>query len=265
MDNLDKELDHLYALEPGGFVAERDRLVRDLRGAGRRDEAARVKALRKPSVSAWAINQLARRERRQVDLLLDASHRLREAQQGALAGEGRRRLDEAVRSQREALNALGEAARRILAEADRASETTLSRIMGTLQAAAVSPEGRELLARGRLAGDLKVTGFELLEPSAETRPKRQARPRRAEKAAPRRKQAARKQLEDARLRLREARARAKVAAQGVRDVEQEARQARRELARAEERLQKAQAAATEAQAAVKEAEKHLREVERSAG
>src|SRR6184192_1630123 len=134
MANLESEIDRLYALDPGEFVAERDRVARELRDAGQREEAEQVKSLRKPTVSAAAINQLARRERREVDLLLDAGHRLREAQQKLLAGDDRKSLDEARRTEREALAGLREAARRILAEEGRVSETALNRIVGTLQA-----------------------------------------------------------------------------------------------------------------------------------
>jgi hypothetical protein len=125
-------------------------------------------------MSAWAINQLARQERRDVDLLLDAGHRLLGAQQGLLAGEDRKSLDEARRTQRDALANLRQAARRILGEAGRGSEAILDRMMGTLQAAAVSSEGRELLARGRLTGDVEAKGFELLAPLAEGAPPKQA-------------------------------------------------------------------------------------------
>ena len=80
-------------------------------------------------MSAWAINQLARQERRDVDLLLDAGHRLLGAQQGLLAGEDRKSLDEARRTQRDALANLRQAARRILGEAGRGSEAILDRMM----------------------------------------------------------------------------------------------------------------------------------------
>src|SRR6058998_3424105 len=103
MENLEDELDRLYALELGEFTAERDQLARELRSGGEREHADQVKSLRKPSLAAWTINQLARRERRDVDLLLDAGHRLREAQQRLLAGEDPGSLDEARRIEREAL------------------------------------------------------------------------------------------------------------------------------------------------------------------
>ena len=56
--------DDLYGLPLDAFVPERDALAKRLRAEGRRDEAAEVKALRKPSVAAWAVNQAVRSQPR---------------------------------------------------------------------------------------------------------------------------------------------------------------------------------------------------------
>jgi hypothetical protein len=261
-DTLESELDRLYGLDPTAFVDERDQLARALRAEDRRDEAEEVKRLRKPTASAWTVNQLARQERRDVDLLLDAGHRLREAQQGVLAGSERKALDEARRTEREALTSLRKAAGRILAEAGRGSEPALNRVMQTLQAAAVSEEGRELLARGRFAGDLEATGFELLAPLAQTEAKRATRPKQS--AGPRRRerqQQQRERLEAAREELREARSTARAAEKDLRDAEREADKAQRELAEAQGRVEKSRNAAAAAHAAVSQAEEHVREAQ----
>jgi hypothetical protein len=223
-----------------------------------------VKALRKPTVSAWTVNRLAREERRQVDLLLDSGHRLREAQEGVLAGKDRTSLDEARRTEREALASLRDAAGRILAEAGRGGETALNRVMQTLQAAAVSAEGRELLARGRFSGDLEATGFELLAPLAGQTASGRKRPERKQPAGktparPRK----RKQVETARTEVREARSSARGAEKELREAEREADRVRRDLARAEEKVEKRQAAAAEARTALERAERQLREAEKA--
>jgi hypothetical protein len=232
MASLESELDRLYALEPGEFVPERDRLARELRDAGRREESEQIKSLRKPTVSAATINQLSRRERREVDLLLDAGHRLREAQQRLLAGEDPGSLDDARRIEREALGKLRRAAQRILAESGRESSTTLDRVMATLQAAAVSDEGRELLALGRLSGDLEAAGFDLLAPLTSGAPKRKRAAPKKKPAAPPKPRLDRKRLEAARAQLREAQ-------QSLRAAEREAGRARREVERAEKKLRDA--------------------------
>ena len=56
----DDAIDRLYGLPLEAFVGERDALAKELRAAGRRDEAAAVKALTKPTVAAWAVNQALR-------------------------------------------------------------------------------------------------------------------------------------------------------------------------------------------------------------
>jgi hypothetical protein len=231
--DLETELDQLYALDPGEFVAERDRLARELRDAGRREESEQVKSLRKPTVSAATINQLSRRERREIDLLLDAGHRLREAQRRSLAGEDPGSLEEARKIEREALGKLRRAAQRVLAESGRESSTTLDRIMATLQAAAISDEGRELLALGRLSGDLEAAGFDLLAPLASGAPKRKRTAPKKKPAAPRKPRPDPKRLEAARAQLREAQ-------QKLRAAERDAEKARREVERAEKQLRKAE-------------------------
>ena len=57
-DVPEDELDTLYGLPLEEFTGQRDALVKELRSAGHRDEAAWVKALRSSSVSAWLVIQL---------------------------------------------------------------------------------------------------------------------------------------------------------------------------------------------------------------
>ena len=80
--------DELFGLAPEEFVAARDGLARRLKREGDAETAARVKALRRPTLSAWAVNQLARARGRELEPLLDAGERLRSAHQDALAGGG---------------------------------------------------------------------------------------------------------------------------------------------------------------------------------
>ncbi|MDQ3824053.1 MAG: hypothetical protein M3321_12520, partial [Actinomycetota bacterium] len=84
--DLEQELDDLYGRPLAEFTAARNDLAKRLKKAGQADEAARVGALGKPTVSAWAVNQLARRQADRVSELLDAGGALVDAQRGALAG-----------------------------------------------------------------------------------------------------------------------------------------------------------------------------------
>ena len=67
--NLESALDAIYAAPLDGFTKERDRLAKGLAGAGDKSGAARLKGLKKPSISAWVVNQLARQAPEEVAAL----------------------------------------------------------------------------------------------------------------------------------------------------------------------------------------------------
>jgi hypothetical protein len=176
---LDEATDSLYGAELDDFVAERTRLARELRDAGDRTGSAQVAKLKKPTLAAWALNQLSRRRRRDVDLLLDAGHRLRQAQEGVVQGADRSSLEQAQKTERDTLRRLTQEAGRLLGAA---SPAVLAQISNTLRAAAVSEAGRELLARGRFTTPLESEGFDVLGTlpvSRGARPKKRATSRKA--------------------------------------------------------------------------------------
>jgi hypothetical protein len=152
--------DELFGLPPEEFVAARDEVARRLRREGDAEAARRVKALRRPSLSAWAVNQLARSQQRALEGLLAAGERLRAAHQAALAGGDAADLRAATRAEREAVAGLVSAALDRLREAGHpTTETTRDRIAATLHAGAASPEAADLVRHGRLTADLDPSGF----------------------------------------------------------------------------------------------------------
>ncbi|HEX3202067.1 MAG TPA: hypothetical protein VHW42_09060, partial [Actinomycetes bacterium] len=162
MRELSTELagDELFGLPPEEFVATRDEVARRLRREGDTEAARRVKALRRPSLSAWAVNQLARSQQRALEGLLVAGERLRAAHQAALAGGDAADLRAATRAEREAVAGLVSAALDRLREAGHpTTETTRDRIAATLHAGAASPEAADLVRHGRLTADLDPSGF----------------------------------------------------------------------------------------------------------
>src|SRR5207253_1836393 len=70
------------------WTRARNDLAARLKKAHQSEDADAVRALRKPSLVAWAINQLARREERAMRDLLAAGDRLRSVQEDALRGRG---------------------------------------------------------------------------------------------------------------------------------------------------------------------------------
>jgi hypothetical protein len=183
---LDEALDELYGAPLDEFVAERKRLMQKLGG----DDAKEIAKLKKPNVAAWALNQLARRERRDVDLLLDAGHRLRQAQAGVLRGGEKESFDDARRKESDALKRLTKAAERLLRDArGTASPSALAQVNESLRAAAVTEEGREVLARGRFVEPLRASGFDAFAgidvPKRAPRKKAKAKPAPKPKPDPR--------------------------------------------------------------------------------
>ena len=160
MDNTERELDRLYGLPLADFTQSRSELAKCLREAGDGEAAAWVAALRKPTISAWTINQLAREEEGGTRKLLHAAGQVRKTQEETLRGGSPDRVREASEAEREAITALVDASQAILAEHKHStSDAIRRRIATTLRAAATDPEARELLKAGRLTQDLDPSGF----------------------------------------------------------------------------------------------------------
>ncbi len=160
--DLDAELDALYDLALEEFTKARNDLAGRLRKAHQSEDAAEVRALKKPTVVAWAANRLARDEPKLTAALLEAGELLRETQQRALSGNARsEEVADASAAEREAIRALLTAARRHFG--DRATSALLDKLSQTLRAAAIAPTARLLLERGRLTEELNAIGFGPLE------------------------------------------------------------------------------------------------------
>src|SRR5436305_13799173 len=69
----DDDIGRLYSVPPAGFVGERNAIVKRLKAAGRRQEAALVEKLPGPTLSVWAVNQIARQEPALLRRLADAT------------------------------------------------------------------------------------------------------------------------------------------------------------------------------------------------
>ncbi len=153
--------DHLYGLALDRFVPERTALARQLRADGRRDAAAEVAALRKPSVAAWAVNQLVRTQEPAVDELWHAGDALRQAQGEVVAGRSpANALRLAMEQERAAADDLtGKATGLLTSAGHELSATMIERVTETLHAAALDEEARALVRQGRLVRELRHIGL----------------------------------------------------------------------------------------------------------
>ena len=154
--------DDLYALDPGEFTAARDRLAAELRKEGDREGAAEVKALRRPTVVAWALNQLARRHGDEVRLLLSASAEVARAQaEASTGGDAAATFRRLTKERRELLHRLAATAAGVLDERDAGSGAgKRDALVSALEAASMDEEGGQALLAGRLATEPQpASGF----------------------------------------------------------------------------------------------------------
>ena len=242
------DADDLYGLPLDSFIPRRGELAKKLKAAGDRDAAAEVAALRKPSVAAWAVNQLVRTQPKGIAGLFKAGNTLRKAQDKVLAGRGDAGdLRAGVERERDAVATLLEQARGLLnTDGHELSPAVLDRVSDTLHAAALDDDARAQVRDGTLIRELRHAGLGVggdfqVAPSATTAPPRKTPAREPRGPDPRVQAAAREEARKA-GRIAEADARRRV------DL------AERALRAAEERRERAQGALDQAKADVKAAQ-----------
>jgi hypothetical protein len=156
---VEQAADELYELPPAEFTRARDERAKALRKEGHRAEADAVKTLRKPTLAAWALNQLARRRPKEVERLLAAGNELKAAQEELLAGGDRKAFQSAARQERDQVAKLaGEAAELVSASGERAGPALTDKIAETLHAAALDEETAAELRAGRLVREREAIG-----------------------------------------------------------------------------------------------------------
>ena len=242
--NLEQVADELYALTPAAFTAARDEQAGQARASGDADLAGAIRKLRRPTVSAWLVNLLAREDGGQVDDLLELGQSLREAQR-ALDGA---RLRDLSAQRRRLVAALTQEAQRLAAQAGQTVSAQVEReVQDTLEAALADQGMADAVRSGRLTKALSYAGLGegigisdavAVWSAPAARPPRQpapSRPARKARAAP----------DDAHETKEAARARREAEA---------AERARQEAEAAERNRQDAAEDAREAQAGLDEAE-----------
>ncbi|HEV3076381.1 MAG TPA: hypothetical protein VHB47_18305 [Thermoanaerobaculia bacterium] len=166
---LQEELERLYDLPPGAFTGARNELAARLRREGRRDAAAEVKTLPRPTASAWATSRLMRLEPARFRALLAAGGQARQAQRQALGraaasnAAAAARLRDALRQARTLIEELRRRGLELLgASGSPVSSGTADRLGANLQALAYTAGAESAVARGWLDHDLEPPGFEVL-------------------------------------------------------------------------------------------------------
>jgi hypothetical protein len=143
----------LYSLPLAEFTRARNELAKSLKEEGDAEGAGLVAKLAKPSIAAWAVNQLARCEAGGIDELLSLRERLGAAEEPdeirKLATRRHQLISDLTERSRSVLEGAGHAA----------SSQTLAKVSATLYGANDDAE-LEALKNGTLTRELEASGFE---------------------------------------------------------------------------------------------------------
>lgn len=263
---FEEDVDVLFTLPLAEFIGARNALAAQLKKSGRGDEGNRVKTLVKPSISAWAVNQLYWRHRETFDQLMSTGQRFRKAQTAGKVAD----IHEALDARREALSHLSHLATNLLRDAGHnPSPETERRITATLEALSVYASLPGGPPSGRLTQDVDPPGFDSLaslmsgagmpkltlvpprapeSPKSDAAGKAQRKPastgetRRLEAARQKSIAAARVSLQDAKRLLNEARAREQRTKAAQKKANAEEKVAEKQRRAAEQRFEKARSA-----------------------
>lgn len=153
-DLLGDAVAELYSADPDEFIERRTHLTGQAKAAGQPLAARQIAGLRKPTRSAWVINQLARSDPDSAPKLAALGERLRAAER---SGDGAR-MRELTQQRRQLIAAL---VRQALAVSGQSAAPAALReeITATFAAALADPEVAEQIQQGTLVRAASRPGF----------------------------------------------------------------------------------------------------------
>ncbi len=285
---LEDDVDALFRFPLAEFTGARNTLAARLKKNGRGDEAVLVKALAKPSISAWAVNQLYWNHREVFDRLIASGERFQQAQSSRSAGK-LADMRTALDARREALTQLSDLATSLLRDAGHnPTLDAIRRIETTLEALSAYASHSATTRPGRLTHDVDPPGFEslasfipgasMMEPkkepaqftplqkssSAATKTRRKALldddPRQLQETRKAKIADTKVSLQDAKRSLTEARAMAKNLEAAQKKAVADAKEAEKQKREAEERKREAEGRFEKARAASEDAAQRARSI-----
>jgi hypothetical protein len=204
-----------------------------------------VAGLRRPTVTAWALDQVARSQPGLIEAVIGAGDRLRREMEKAMSGD-RSGFQEAQADERAAIQTATDVAAGLLADGGgKDNDSARQRIIETLRAATVDLEVADLLRKGVLGHDVSAPGFGFVgispvEASPARKPGQAAsagedsRGRQAQQAKVAELE---RELGDAIARLERANMEAERAAAHAAELKQKATEAQRDVKQAQKRLE----------------------------
>ena len=269
MADLRSIAQELYGQPLSEFIAARKEAAD---GAGNKELAKQVKALRKPSAAAWVVNALARERAELVEEVVELGDQLRDAQSDS-DGSRTRLLDRARRDLiRQALDDGAELAK---AAGGTLSAQAATDVEETLRAAMTDPDAANAVQDGLLVTTFAANPFEPVDlTDVVAIPPEGARPR-TKKVQQGPTQLERKRIEAAEAKVEKARRKAKTASEELEtlieereelqeelaDLRKKAKAIEREIGETEKALDRADTAADKAEDAERQAQRVLEDAE----
>ncbi|MES4831411.1 hypothetical protein ABVB25_30310, partial [Streptomyces anthocyanicus] len=257
---VEQVLDELYGTPPSAFVPHREERAAAARTAGRKEDARRIHAARRPTLAAWAANLLTRSRPEETRRFLELGQALREAHR-TLDAAG---LKELSAQRRRIVAALSRQAAQLAGEAGhRLSQAAQREVESTLRAVLADPDAANQWAEGRLVASLTPpsdfpSGTAPAEPARTAGPEPAPRPKPPRTAARTR---AKDELAERRRRRREelerAEREAERAAGQLRDARAEQTGAQESLHRADDELDRIRKTVAAAEGKLRETREDL--------
>lgn len=154
--DFDDVADELYRLAPEDFTAARNARAKQARAEKDRDLAGRISSLRKPTMAAWATNQLVRKHADEVEVLLELGRELRDVM-ADIEGDELRQL---TKQRYQLVSALVQRARSLAQSRGKPiADDAAQAVRATLEATLSDQASADAVATGRLTDALQVSGF----------------------------------------------------------------------------------------------------------
>jgi DNA repair exonuclease SbcCD ATPase subunit len=153
---IDAVADELYGLPADEFIGARTAHAKQAKADGDRELATQIQALKKPTVAAWLVNQLARTHHDELAVLVDLGAEMRQGLTGISADEMR----ELTKRRFQLVASLVKRAGEIAAEAGHGVGADASAaVQATLEATLSDQASADAVVAGRLTEPLAVSGF----------------------------------------------------------------------------------------------------------
>jgi hypothetical protein len=148
--DLESELDLVFGASPDTFTSVRDTLVKKLKSEKRKEDAAIVAALRRPTALLWGMNQVARADGDPIRELRRLGQLALRAQEQMMSGGSPADVLAAVEQRRVMVSALVNSVVAFLVDHGTAAEVLAPQLRSAFEMVSVNAAASAALQRGRL-------------------------------------------------------------------------------------------------------------------